>query len=120
MLADLGKYADALEDVRQLHRPESRTIRAITVSVAPSTGRWGTGKAAIADYSEALRLDPRDSYSLRERGVERYECGELAGALTDLNVAIVNDESDIRARYYRANVFADLDWYAEAAMTRLN
>ncbi|MGE0024112.1 MAG: tetratricopeptide repeat protein [Hyphomicrobium sp.] len=46
---------------------------------------------AIADYSEALRINPSDADALNNRAWTRYKAGELAAALEDANRAVALD-----------------------------
>jgi tetratricopeptide (TPR) repeat protein len=43
---------------------------------------------AIADYDEAIRLNPKEAYSYQNRGAAKQALGELDGALADINQAI--------------------------------
>jgi tetratricopeptide (TPR) repeat protein len=43
---------------------------------------------AVADYSEAIRLDPRKAIAFNNRGFARWSKGDLDGAIADYNEAI--------------------------------
>jgi tetratricopeptide (TPR) repeat protein len=50
---------------------------------------------AIADYTEAIRLNPNSSFAYNNRGLIRRNSGDLQGAITDYTEAILLDP-----RYY--------------------
>lgn len=56
---------------------------------------------AIADHSEAIRLNPRLSYAFAARGYAYVECGELEKALIDLTESIRLDPNSDSAYYNR-------------------
>ena len=43
---------------------------------------------ALADYDEAIRLNPNEAYSYQNRGATKQALGDLDGALADINQAI--------------------------------
>src|SRR5262249_42564790 len=49
------------------------------------TKEW---KAAIADFTEAIRLDPKSLTGYGSRGIARSELGDLDGAIADFTEAI--------------------------------
>jgi len=69
-------------------------------------GQEGAGARAIADYSEALRLDPRNVAYLSARGNAYRLNKDLGHALADLNEAIQRNGKDVRAYAYRGEVYA--------------
>ena len=62
-------------------RPRRRTTRT-------------TSNGAIADYNQALALDPKDSQAYNNRGLEKYRKNDLDAALADYDQAIKFDPSD--------------------------
>ncbi|WP_211167648.1 tetratricopeptide repeat protein [Pseudanabaena yagii] len=48
----------------------------------------GDKQGAIADYNEALLLNPNDAIAYSNRGVAKYELGDKQGAIADYNEAI--------------------------------
>ena len=67
---------------------------------------------AIADYDEAIRLDPRTSAGFSKRGNAYYAQGDLPHALADLNQAIaldMNNADAIRGRGTLRLEAGDLD-----------
>jgi tetratricopeptide (TPR) repeat protein len=59
---------------------------------------------AIADYDEAIRLDPRASAAFSKRGNAYYAKGDLPHALADLNQAIALDMNNADAILSRGTV----------------
>ena len=48
----------------------------------------GDNDGAVAAYSEAIRLDPKNAEAYRERGVAYHEKADLEKAITDFSAAI--------------------------------
>lgn len=46
---------------------------------------------AIADYNEAIRLDPQDAYPLYGRGLARAALAQVAGSKADIARALAID-----------------------------
>ncbi len=57
--------------------------------------------AAIADYTEALRLRPSYPLALNDRGFARQMQGDTAGAVADYTLAVVHDPRYAEAVYNR-------------------
>ena len=53
-----------------------------------NTGNHGDCEKAIADYTEAIRLDPKDAKAYYNRGVAYGEKGERDKAIADFTEAI--------------------------------
>ena len=73
-------------------------------------GYFDKGKydLAIADFSEAIRLDPYSTYAYCNRGEAYHEQGEYELALADFNEAIRINPSDDHAHYCKAQLFEGL------------
>jgi tetratricopeptide (TPR) repeat protein len=63
---------------------------------------------AIADYDQAIRLNPKDAVAYVGRGAARNELGDWDGAISDLTQAIRLDPKNALAYYYRGNVRSEL------------
>jgi Flp pilus assembly protein TadD len=70
---------------------------------------------AIADLSEAIRLNMTDPISYHERGIARYFKGEYDLAIKDFTQAIRLDPNHREAFAYRA-----MSWAKSGDMTRAN
>ena len=83
--------------------------------------RW---MEAIADYSEAIRLDPGRSEAYLWRGYAHYKLEERAQAIADYSQALRLDPGDESAFFYRAQAYRDeqrwdlslVDFYAAAQL----
>jgi tetratricopeptide (TPR) repeat protein len=58
----------------------------------------------IADYSEAIRLNPEYSGAFNNRGNARFAKGDWKGAIADYDEALRLDPQDAQAFYNRGNV----------------
>ncbi len=84
--AKLGRYAEAFDDyTRALQRePESpgmRTRRGWACLMAPS-------QIALADFEEAIRLNPKDGDPYNGRGYARVQLGRYREAVDDADTAV--------------------------------
>ena len=52
----------------------------------------------MADYNEAIRLDPKDARAINRRGAVCYQKNEFEKALADFNEAIRLDPKYARTR----------------------
>lgn len=66
----------------------------------------GDSAAALADYDEALKLDPKNARALANRGTARSETGDIDAAMGDFDAAIKLDRRLGSAYVNRANVYA--------------
>ena len=63
-------------------------------------GRERDGSRAIADYSEAIWLDPQSVYARHDRAIVYAERGDLQRALSDLDEAVKVAPKDPRPREF--------------------
>lgn len=66
----------------------------------------GDFAAAIADYDEAIRLDPKNARAVANRGTAHSEKGDAEAAIADFDAAIKRDPRFAAAYFNRANAFA--------------
>jgi lipoprotein NlpI len=66
----------------------------------------GDSAAAIADYDEALKLEPKNARALTNRGTAHGEKGDSEAALADFDAAIKTDPRLGSAYFNRANALA--------------
>jgi len=66
----------------------------------------GDSAAAIADYDEALKLDPKNARALANRGTAHSEKGDTDAALADFDAALKLDRRLGSAYFNRANALA--------------
>jgi lipoprotein NlpI len=62
--------------------------------------------AAIADYDEALKLDPKNARALANRGTAHSDKGDAQAAIADFDEAIKRDPRLASAHFNRANAYA--------------
>ncbi len=65
-------------------------------------------KGAIKDYTESIKFDPKNTYSLFNRAYYKSELKDYKGALRDLNQLLAIDPSNGTAIYNRARANANL------------
>ncbi|MEJ0077415.1 MAG: tetratricopeptide repeat protein [Alphaproteobacteria bacterium] len=66
----------------------------------------GDSAAAIADYDEALKLEPKNARALANRGTAHSEKGDADAAIADFDEAIKRDPRLASAYFNRANAYA--------------
>lgn len=57
----------------------------------------GDNPGAIADYSEVIRIQPRDDVALNNRGLARYGLGDRDGAIADFDQAVQHNPGNFIA-----------------------
>ena len=65
-------------------------------------------KGAIKDYTDSLKFNPRNTYSLFNRANSKSELGDYEGAVNDLNLLLSIDPGNGSAMYNRARFNANL------------
>lgn len=89
---------------------ETAKVRSIArVAHALALDRKGDLEGAMADFNEAIRLNPDDSLALSDRGVLWREKGDLERAIADFTAAIARDplpRSEVGGRGH-VNVYAN-------------
>lgn len=66
----------------------------------------GDAGAAIADYDEALKIDPKNAGALNNRGSARNEKGDVDAAIADFDAALKLSGRFASAHFNRANAYA--------------
>ena len=74
----------------------------------------GEYEQAIADYTEAIRIDPDDAYAYHERGYAYDKMGEYEKAIADFTEAIRIDPEYDRAYHERGDAYKGLGEYEKA------
>lgn len=74
----------------------------------------GNIDAAQADFSEAIRLNPKNNYAHHELGLALFKKGDLAGAIASLTDAINLDPGGAASRFSRGQVYVSEDRLDEA------
>jgi tetratricopeptide (TPR) repeat protein len=64
----------------------------------------GDKAGAIADYTQAIPINPQDAEAYYNRGLAKYESGDKAGAIADYTQAITINPQDAIAYYNRGVV----------------
>jgi hypothetical protein len=68
----------------------------------------GNTQAAMADFNEAIRINPQDGKAYAVRGIARYKLGDKRGAIGDFNEVIKINPNDPRAYTVRGIARYDL------------
>ena len=68
----------------------------------------GDLEGSIADYDEAIRLDPKGASAFNNRGISRSDLGDLEGSIADYDEAIRLDPKDASAFNNRGISRSDL------------
>lgn len=84
------------------------------VFVAIGLSKESNKAAAIENYTQAIRLDPKYSDAYYRRAVARYDQGDKQGALADYNEAIRLDSNNSIAYYNRGVALYNLRNYQPA------
>jgi len=64
-------------------------------------------KAAIADYTQALALNPRDRQARVNRAITYNKAGDFSAALADLQAVVESNRDDVDAHFALANLHED-------------
>ena len=94
-----GQFQRAVDDYSQSvahgldHSPYVYTLR------GEARGDAGDDAAAIADFEQALKLNPAYWPALANRGATRVDIGDAAGALADLDRVLASNPSDLKETF---------------------
>ena len=91
-----------IEDAKQ--KPKGRAAAYYNRGNAHSAK--GDHEQAIADYDEAIKLDPKSASAYNNRGNARSDKGESEAALDDFNAAIKLNKRYASAYFNRGNIYA--------------
>lgn len=81
---------------------------------ALAKARQGELNGAIADFTEALRVDPKLAAAYYHRGLARHKKGDLQGAIVDFNTALLLNPKYAEAYHSRALARAECKHYSGA------
>ena len=105
------RVVDSLEQARSL-LPDDVDIRFLLGRVCQALGQ---NERAVAEYTAAAQLSPREARALVNRGNIRFVDGDLGSAQEDYQEALRRDARSVRARYNLALLFAETFRTVEAA-----
>jgi tetratricopeptide (TPR) repeat protein len=93
-----------------INSPAIRTSKVIPGSWGchPSCTAWRIHKGAVADYSEALRINPNFAVAYYHRRNIRYRLGDNQGAVADYNEAVRINPNFAEVYTHRGNARDDL------------
>lgn len=100
--ATIAGCTRVIEDVK--HKPMGRGAAHYNRGNAYSAR--GEHDQAIADYDEAIKLDPKNASAYNNRGNARSDKGDTDGALADFDAAIKLNKRYGAAYFNRGNVYA--------------
>jgi tetratricopeptide (TPR) repeat protein len=69
---------------------------------------------AIADFTEAIRIEPKNTYAFSERGATYRDMGKVSEAIADFTEAISIDPKDVYAYGRRGTIYRGLGRVTEA------
>ena len=93
----LFKHAEALQDLQILSATDSTWDTTNVVSMSSvCKAKLGNAKEALADLDIVLRIEPRNTNLLRERGAVKFMLHDFAGALADENAALQQTPDCVR------------------------
>ena len=101
--AALQNHGELIPRAASIEQPQNALGIRLQLSRERLVGR-GDVAGAIADYDEAIRLNPEDAYACFNRGVARKELGDVAGAIADYDEAIRLRPEYASAYYNRASI----------------
>ena len=104
----------AAEDDRKRAEAEARARYSALVSKGNTDSKAGDYDRAIADFNEAIRLDPKSSLAFRNRGDTYTNIGAHDRAIADYNEAIRLDPNDALALSARGVAYANKGDYDRA------
>ena len=86
---------------------------------AAARAKWHEHERALADFNEAIALQPERAWAYVERGLVYEEAGDYRQALDDFEQAIVRDRREEKrfvntARLHKAQIHERLGKWAEA------
>src|SRR5690606_4771113 len=76
--------------------------------------RLGDYQNALADYSQAILIDPQDSYALYNRALVRTRLGDWRGAVSDYDVSLQLRSDNTDAYLNRGLIFLDSGQFDKA------
>jgi len=83
-----------------------RAVRAVGYNRGNAHAAKGDQSAAIADYDESIKLEPKNALALNNRGTARSETGDTDAAIADFSAAIKLNPRFASAYFNRANAYA--------------
>jgi tetratricopeptide (TPR) repeat protein len=112
MLRGRAVYGSATEILSAGENFSSIIVRSTSGKITASQGQ--AYDKAIADYTQAIRLDPNNAVAYRERGVALSQKGDNDKAIADYNQAIRLNPNYARAYINRGNAYDDKGDYDKA------
>ena len=131
----LGDFQGAIADYTEIIRISSNPSKILRISpwglrtpsdmLISAYSSRGSAKSnlsdfqgAITDYSEAIRLDPKNAIAYTDRGNVKQRLGDLSGAIADYNAAI-NADPKYWGAYYDKACYYSLQNNVEFALENL-
>jgi tetratricopeptide (TPR) repeat protein len=109
----IDNYTKAIEQYAKTPNDVGSTKGLASSYIGRGNALYESGKfdAAISDYNQALKFDPRSAAAYNGRGKTWREKGDVEKALVDFNHAIASNPDGAIGLISRANVYADKrDW----------
>jgi tetratricopeptide (TPR) repeat protein len=103
------------EEIRQ-HPRETGRLHVAFANRGNAFAGKGEYDKAIADFTQAIRLNPADSHALNNRGYVYDARGEYDRAIADYNEALKINPKDSDAYYNRGNAYRTKGNYEQAVL----
>ena len=87
-LDEKGDFDRAIADYNEAHPAVAELRRRVFQSRARRSAARATSSRRIADYDQAIRLDPKNASAFNNRGIVWFEKGDLDRAVADYNLAL--------------------------------
>ena len=90
---------------QQTANPETNVQNAITYNdLGLAKEKKGDLNGALADYNQAIKLNPKNAIAYKNRGIAKEKKGDLDGAMADFNQAVQLNPKYAAAYYGRGDV----------------
>lgn len=98
----MGRFSDAFQDFNMVIALTGGQLAMPYYNVAALKERTGELQAALQNYDEAIRVDPRSAAAYNNRGCLKRRLKDFGGARRDLDAAVKIDPKLANPYFHRA------------------